>query len=135
MRTLVMNIPSYLIVFSPVVHNYRTVSLSLTHCFQFSSCNLFQVYYLPIQTIYNQVTLPTMLAAMPLLREIVIREGITILHGHGVSGKGEGRGGGVGVSVCTYMCMFRCVCVCVCVWGGGGGGGGGRLKILACGAV
>jgi len=45
------------------------------------------VYYLPIQTFYTQVTLPTMLAAMPLLREIVLREGITILHGHGVRRK------------------------------------------------
>ncbi len=43
-----------------------------------------QVYYLPIQTFYNQVTLPTMLTSMPLIRDVIIREGITILHGHGV---------------------------------------------------
>ena len=56
-------------------------------CAKFSSfiiINLLQVYYLPIQTFYNQVTLPTMLTSMPLIRDVIIREGITILHGHGV---------------------------------------------------
>ena len=34
-------------------------------------------------TFYNQVTLPTLLTAFPVLRQILIRERITILHGHG----------------------------------------------------
>ena len=64
--------------------------------FHYRSLCSVQVYYLPIQTFYNQVTLPTIVAAMPLLREVIIREGITILHGHGVRGE-EWRGerGGV----------------------------------------
>ena len=45
---------------------------------------LTQVYYLPICPFYNQVTLPVMLTALPLIRDILIREQITILHGHGV---------------------------------------------------
>lgn len=52
-----------------------------------------------------------MVAALPLLREVIIREGITILHGHGVRGggvearvrDGEWKDGGV-----------REVIVCVC---------------------
>ncbi len=42
-----------------------------------------QVYYLPMQTFYNQVTLPTLLTAFPVLRQILIRERISIVHGHG----------------------------------------------------
>ena len=42
-----------------------------------------QVYYLPMWTFYNQVTLPTMLTAFPILRQIFIREGISLVHGHG----------------------------------------------------
>lgn len=34
-------------------------------------------------TFYNQVTLPTMLCAFPILRQIFLREGITLVHGHG----------------------------------------------------
>lgn len=36
-----------------------------------------------MQTFYNQVTLPTLMTAFPLLRQIFIREAITIVHGHG----------------------------------------------------
>ncbi len=44
-----------------------------------------QVYYLPIQTVlYGQVTLPSLILAMPLLRDILLREDISILHAHGV---------------------------------------------------
>lgn len=45
--------------------------------------NFLKVYYLPILAVYNQVTLPTLLTALPLLRDIFIREQITIVHGHG----------------------------------------------------
>lgn len=49
-----------------------------------------QVYYLPILAVYNQVTLPTLLTALPLLRDIFIREQITIVHGHGVRKRMQG---------------------------------------------
>lgn len=41
-----------------------------------------KVYYLPIQTFYNQCVLPTMICSLPLIRFIFIRERITIVHGH-----------------------------------------------------
>ena len=58
-----------------------------------------------------------MVAALPLLREVIIREGITILHGHGVRGggvearvrDGEWKDGGVreGDSMCvSYYYLF-----------------------------
>lgn len=36
-----------------------------------------------MQTFYNQVTLPTLLCALPVIRQILIREAVTIVHGHG----------------------------------------------------
>lgn len=44
--------------------------------------NGLKVYYLPIQTFYNQCILPTMIGQIPLLRDILIRERIDIVHGH-----------------------------------------------------
>ena len=41
-----------------------------------------KVYYLPILVIYNQCTLPTLFATFPLVRYILIREQIDIVHGH-----------------------------------------------------
>lgn len=41
-----------------------------------------KVYYLPIHTFYNQCILPTMMCNIPLLRNILIRERIDIVHGH-----------------------------------------------------
>lgn len=41
-----------------------------------------KVYYLPIQTFYSQCILPTMMCNIPLLRYILIREQIEIVHGH-----------------------------------------------------
>lgn len=49
-------------------------------------CMAQQVYYLPVRPFYNQVTVPTMITSLPLIRDILIREEITILHGHGVGG-------------------------------------------------
>lgn len=43
---------------------------------------IFQLYYLPVKTFYNQCVLPTMIASLPLVRHILIREQITIVHGH-----------------------------------------------------
>ena len=44
--------------------------------------NGLKVYYLPIKPVYNQCVLPTVYTALPLLRNIFIREEVTIVHGH-----------------------------------------------------
>ncbi|XP_076368963.1 phosphatidylinositol N-acetylglucosaminyltransferase subunit A-like isoform X3 [Tachypleus tridentatus] len=41
-----------------------------------------KVYYLPLLVIYNQCTLPTLFSTLPLLRNIFIREKVTVVHGH-----------------------------------------------------
>ncbi len=42
-----------------------------------------QVYYVPAQVFYNGAILPNMVTLIPILREILIRERVTIVHGHG----------------------------------------------------
>ncbi|XP_069122175.1 phosphatidylinositol N-acetylglucosaminyltransferase subunit A-like [Argopecten irradians] len=44
--------------------------------------NGLKVYYLPFPPFYNQAILPTIFTTFPLLRNIFIRENITIVHGH-----------------------------------------------------
>jgi phosphatidylinositol glycan class A protein len=44
--------------------------------------NGLKVYYLPLTVIYDQVTFPTLYAYFPLFRNILIRERITLVHGH-----------------------------------------------------
>ncbi|XP_058836755.1 phosphatidylinositol N-acetylglucosaminyltransferase subunit A [Topomyia yanbarensis] len=44
--------------------------------------NGLKVYYIPIKVFYNQVILPTMICNVPLLRYILLRERIEIVHGH-----------------------------------------------------
>lgn len=44
--------------------------------------NGLKVYYMPIRTCYNQCILPTMVANIPLLRHILLRERVQIVHGH-----------------------------------------------------
>ncbi|XP_018567038.1 N-acetylglucosaminyl-phosphatidylinositol biosynthetic protein isoform X2 [Anoplophora glabripennis] len=44
--------------------------------------NGLKVYYLPIKVFYNQCVLPTMVCNVPLIRYIIIRERIEIIHGH-----------------------------------------------------
>ncbi|CAI9723954.1 phosphatidylinositol N-acetylglucosaminyltransferase subunit A-like [Octopus vulgaris] len=44
--------------------------------------NGLKVYYLPFYPIYNQCILPSLFTSFPLLRDIFIREKITIVHGH-----------------------------------------------------
>lgn len=44
--------------------------------------NGLKVYYLPIQTFYNQSVLPTFITSIPLLRNVLLRERVTIVHGH-----------------------------------------------------
>jgi len=41
-----------------------------------------KVYYLPVWVVYNQCTLPTLFTTFPLVRYILIRERIDIVHGH-----------------------------------------------------
>lgn len=41
-----------------------------------------KVYYLPFWVVYNQCTLPTLFTSFPLVRHILIREKINIVHGH-----------------------------------------------------
>lgn len=59
----------------------------ITHCYEDRTgirymTNGLKVYYMPIQTFYNQCILPTMICQIPLLRDILIREQIDIVHGH-----------------------------------------------------
>jgi phosphatidylinositol glycan class A protein len=44
--------------------------------------NGLKVYYLPLQVFYDQVIFPTFYSFFPLFRNILIREQITIVHGH-----------------------------------------------------
>lgn len=44
--------------------------------------NGLKVYYLPIQPFYSQSVLPTFITSIPLLRNILLRERVTIVHGH-----------------------------------------------------
>lgn len=44
--------------------------------------NGLKVYYLPIRACYNQCVLPAMITNVPLLRFILLRERIEIVHGH-----------------------------------------------------
>ncbi|KAK2580532.1 hypothetical protein KPH14_006263 [Odynerus spinipes] len=44
--------------------------------------NGLKVYYIPVKVFYNQCVLPTMICSIPLIRYILIREEIEIIHGH-----------------------------------------------------
>ena len=59
-----------------ITHGYgrRTGVRYLTSCVK--------VYYLPFGTFHNQCALPTVFATFRFLRDIFIREGIEIVHGH-----------------------------------------------------
>jgi phosphatidylinositol N-acetylglucosaminyltransferase subunit A len=46
--------------------------------------NGLKVYYLPIVPFYNQCILPTVYTSASIIRDIFIRERITIVHGHSV---------------------------------------------------
>jgi glycosyltransferase involved in cell wall biosynthesis len=48
--------------------------------------NGLKVYHLPFAPIYNQSTMPTIAVMFPLLRKILIRENINIVHCHQVCG-------------------------------------------------
>jgi phosphatidylinositol glycan class A protein len=59
----------------------------VTHAFQDRTgirymTNALKVYYLPRTVVYDQVTFPAALSLFPLFRDILIREGINIVHGH-----------------------------------------------------
>ncbi|KAG8195801.1 hypothetical protein JTE90_004805 [Oedothorax gibbosus] len=44
--------------------------------------NGLKVYYMPVWVVYNQCTLPTLFTTFPLIRYTLLRERITIVHGH-----------------------------------------------------
>ena len=59
----------------------------MTHCY--GDCkgiryltNGLKVYYLPIKVFYNQTILPTIICNAPLIRAVLIREQIQVVHGH-----------------------------------------------------
>ena len=43
-----------------------------------------QVYYIPWVQFFKGSSFPTLFSMLPILRDIWIREGISIVHGHGV---------------------------------------------------
>merc|ERR1719204_2345603 len=44
--------------------------------------NGLKVYYTPLQAVSDEVTLPNFWTLLPLIREILIREEIDVVHGH-----------------------------------------------------
>nr|XP_042912594.1 phosphatidylinositol N-acetylglucosaminyltransferase subunit A-like [Parasteatoda tepidariorum] len=46
--------------------------------------NGLKVYYMPVWVVYNQCTLPTLFTTFPVIRFILVREKISIVHGHSV---------------------------------------------------
>ena len=59
----------------------------VTHCYEGRQgirymTNGLKVYYLPLMVFHDQVIFPTLCAFFPLFRNILIREQITIVHGH-----------------------------------------------------
>ena len=52
---------------------------------------LYQVYYLPFPCAYLEGTFPFLVCTLPLLRDIFIREQVTIVHAHGVSKSCDGH--------------------------------------------
>lgn len=46
--------------------------------------NGLKVYYIPVLVMYNECTLPTIVGNLLIIRDILIREAIDIVHGHQV---------------------------------------------------
>ena len=46
--------------------------------------NGLKVYYLPVAAFYNQDSFPTLFASTPIIRQVLLREKISIVHGHSV---------------------------------------------------
>ena len=44
--------------------------------------NGLKVYYLPLKPMHNQCILPTVFTTLPIVRYILVRENISIVHGH-----------------------------------------------------
>jgi hypothetical protein len=78
-----------------------------------------KVYYTPMTPFTLKVALPTYTALLPIFRDIVVREGVTIVHGHQVHVHAC-----VYVRVCVRVCVRACVlvhlcacaCACACAW-------------------
>ena len=62
--------------------NYTPNCMDLHVCLTAASQLCMQVYYAPRQPVYCQVTLPTIFGGFRLLRIILIRERITLVHAH-----------------------------------------------------
>lgn len=65
---------------------FRVVVSSLTLClcmYVFTPVHV-QVYYIPWVQFFKGSSFPTLFSMLPILRDIWIREGISIVHGHGV---------------------------------------------------
>ncbi|XP_026822939.1 phosphatidylinositol N-acetylglucosaminyltransferase subunit A [Rhopalosiphum maidis] len=68
-----------------LIKGYKVIVL--THSYQDRvgvryMTNGLKVYYLPIKPFYNQCVLPSMVSSLPLIRYVLVREQITIIHGH-----------------------------------------------------
>ncbi|XP_015787298.1 N-acetylglucosaminyl-phosphatidylinositol biosynthetic protein [Tetranychus urticae] len=80
-------VESHIFQLSQCLINYGHKVVVLTHSYgcrkgiRIMSRGL-KVYYLPFAVIYNQCTLPTLFASLPLIRSILIREQIDIVHCH-----------------------------------------------------
>ena len=48
-------------------------------------CLLSKVYYIPWVQFFKGSSFPTLFSMLPILRDIWIREDVSIVHGHGVS--------------------------------------------------
>lgn len=70
-----------------VLFYFRVQIIIITHCYGGSHgvrylSNGLKVYYLPIKVFYNNAILPTMICNVPLLRNILLREQVQVVHGH-----------------------------------------------------
>ena len=78
------------IVCCVILYIVRGVSclLLIFTCLPISYISLFfvllLVYYLPVKPVYNQNILPTVFTTLPVIRYILLREKITVVHGHSV---------------------------------------------------
>jgi len=66
-----------------IKYHFR-VNIVIMLCVIVLSVFCLQVYYIPMQPFYNQCVLPTVFSTLPLLRNIFLREKISLVHGHSV---------------------------------------------------
>ena len=69
-----------------VTHAYRSSSPPSTRCgVRYMGENRIKVYYCPFVPFYDENTWPTLTAKLPLVRKILIRENIDVVHAHQAS--------------------------------------------------